>query len=142
MTHVEYQQRISQFIDIALTDKESSELYTHLAECDECRMFMRISMSVRSRIADETLEEVPQSLDRRVLLSGPQRKSRPVRESRISPVWFTRISIPLPAAASLLFLVIVGSLLLSPLIIQEKPQGPDTPSRMLSRIPTSLQRPF
>jgi anti-sigma factor RsiW len=142
MTHDECQQSISLYVDNALSDKESSGLFAHLAGCDECRTFMKISMRVRAQSVDEESAEVPRDLDRHVLSSVKGRSVDSNRRSWYSPVWFTRISIPLPAAASLLFLIIVGSLLVSPLLTQGSQAKPEIPAELLSRIPSSLQRPF
>ena len=142
MTHDEYQQRISLYVDNALSDKESSELFAHLADCSVCRMFMKINLRVHSQIVNEELEEVSQALDRRVLSAVAHDNVSPVRQSWYSPVWFTRISIPLPAAASLLFLIIVGSLLVSPLLTQGNQQRSEIPPELLSKVPPSLQKPF
>ncbi len=142
MTHDDYQQHISLYVDHALNDKESSRLFAHLAGCSDCRTFMQIAMRVRSQIANEELAELPRSLDSRVLSTVARGKAAAARRAWYAPVWFTRISIPLPAAASLVFLIIVGSLLFSPLLVQESHQRPEIPPELLSKIPSSLQRPF
>jgi anti-sigma factor RsiW len=142
MTHTEHQQRISLYIDNALSDKESAELFAHLAGCDECRTFMKISMRVHSHITSEELAEVPSSLDRRVLSSVGRETAEVNRSSWNTPIWFTRVSIPLPAAASILFLIIVGSLLFSPVLAEDRQQRTEVPAELISKIPSSLQRPF
>ena len=40
MTHAEHEQLISLYIDKGFNDKESSELFAHLAECSECRTYL------------------------------------------------------------------------------------------------------
>ena len=103
---------------------------------------MKITMSVHVHVADEELEEVPASLDRRVL-SSVARESAEIEQSKwYSPVWVTRIVIPLPAAASILFLIIVGSLLFSPLLSQQLPQRVEIPAPLVSKLPPSLQNSF
>jgi anti-sigma factor RsiW len=142
MTHAEHEQLISLYIDKGFNDKESSELFAHLAECSECRTYLKISMRVRNQIAHEELVDVPRSLDRRVLASVARENAAPKRQTWYSPVWFTRISIPLPAAASIVFLLIVGSLLFSPLLLPEHRQRAEVPAELMSKIPPSLQRAF
>jgi anti-sigma factor RsiW len=142
MTHTEHQQRISLYVDNVLNDKESSELFAHLAGCDECRTYMKISMRVRSQITNEELADVPRTLDRRILASVARENAALERRTWYSPVWFTRISIPLPAAASIVFLLIVGSLLFSPLLSPEHQQRAEVPSELMSKIPPSLQKAF
>ena len=142
MNHQPYQERISLCIDNALSDKESAKLFAHLSRCNNCREFMKSTMAVRAHIADEKLAEVPLSLDRRVLSSVAGKTVQGERSAWYEPAWFTRISIPLPAAASILFLIIVGSLLLSPIIAQEPQHRTEIPAPLASKIPSSLQKQF
>ena len=140
MTHEHYQQRISLYVDNALSDKNTATLFAHLSRCDNCRAFMRSALSLHAHIAEEELAEVPLSLDRRVLASVAAASDQSERRPWYAPMWFTRISIPLPAAASILFLIIVGSLLLSPILAQEPQHQTEIPASLMSRIPASLQR--
>jgi anti-sigma factor RsiW len=142
MTHTDHQQRISLYIDNVLNDRESSELFAHLAGCSECRTSMRISMHVRTQIANEELSDVPQTLDRRVLASVAHANATLERQTWYSPIWFTRISIPLPAAASIVFLLIVGSLLFYPLLTPEQQQQVKVPAELMSKVPSALQKAF
>ncbi len=142
MAHTEQEQLISLYIDSALSDKDSSALFAHLTGCSECRMHMKIATSIHSQIAGEALADVPLSLDRRVRASVARESAAPKRQSWYSPIWFTRISIPLPAAASIVFLLIVGSLLFSPLLTNEPQQRTEIPSELMSKVPASLQRAF
>jgi hypothetical protein len=140
MTHEHYQQRISLYIDNALNDKESAELFAHLSGCPDCRIFMKLTTRVHAQIAEEELSEVPSSLDRRVLASVAMKSAQAGQRSWYAPMWFTRISIPLPAAASILFLIIVGSLLFSPIISQEPQHRIEIPAPLESKIPSALQK--
>jgi hypothetical protein len=102
---------------------------------------MKVTMRVRSHIAGQELAEVPSALDHRVLASV-RREAAAVREKKswFAPVWFTRISIPLPAAASIIFLTIVGSLLFAPMLISGDKPSPDVSWQQISRIAPELQR--
>jgi anti-sigma factor RsiW len=140
MTHEHYQQNISLHIDNELNDKELAELFSHLAGCADCRMFLKATMHVHAAVVTEEPAEVPLSLNRRVLTSVMTKSVRAQRRAWYAPVWFTRISIPLPAAASILFLIIVGSLLFSPILSQEPPRQMEIPAPLLSRIPPSVQK--
>jgi anti-sigma factor RsiW len=140
MNHEPYQQRISLYVDNALNDKDTAKLFAHLARCTDCRAFMKSTVSVHAHIAEEELAEVPLSLDRRVLASVATASDQSERRPWYAPMWFTRISIPLPAAASILFLIIVGSLLFSPILAQEPQHQTEIPASLMSRIPASLQR--
>lgn len=140
MNHQPYQERISLYVDNALNDKESAKLFAHLSRCDDCRVFMKLALRVHTHIAEEDLADVPLALDRRVLGSVATKSIQVQQAPWYAPVWFTRISIPLPAAASILFLIIVGSLLLSPILSQEPQRQTEIPAPLMSRIPSSLQR--
>jgi hypothetical protein len=102
---------------------------------------MRMTMQVRSHIASQELAEVPSTLDHRVLASVRQEVAAVRGKKRwFEPVWFTRISIPLPAAASIVFLLIVGSLLFSPLIFQEESPQPETRIEQTLPLPPELHK--
>jgi anti-sigma factor RsiW len=140
MTHEHHQQRISLYADNALNDRETAKLFAHLSRCNECRAFLKMTLHLHAHIVDEKLEEVPHSLDRSVLADVAAKAVSAQSNAWYAPVWFTRISIPLPAAASILFLIIVGSLLFSPILAQ--PPQPETkiPAQLESKIPASLQQ--
>ena len=140
MTHEPYQQHLSLYVDNALNDKDAAKLFAHLSRCADCRTFMKLTVGVHAHIAEEELAEVPLSLDRRVLASVAAASDQSERRPWYAPMWFTRISIPLPAAASILFLIIVGSLLLSPILAQEPQHQTEIPPSLMSRIPSSLQK--
>jgi anti-sigma factor RsiW len=140
MNHERYFEFVNLYVDNELDDKTSAELFAHLGACETCREFMRTTMRVRSHIASQELAEVPLALDRRVLASM-RREVTTVRERGrwFKPVWFTRISIPLPAAASIIFLVIVGSLLFSPLLLREERPPQQVNVEQVMPIPPELQ---
>jgi anti-sigma factor RsiW len=141
MNHERYFEFINLYIDNQLGDRESAELFAHLGTCEACREFMRTMMQVRSHIASQELAEVPLTLDRRVLASV-RGEAAAVREKKrwFEPVWFTRISIPLPAAASIILLVIVGSLLFSPLLLHEEKPRQEVKLEQMMPIPPELQK--
>jgi anti-sigma factor RsiW len=139
MAHTHFQELISLHVDNELSDTESAELFAHLATCDACRKFLRTTMSIRSQIANEELAEVPESLDRRVL--GVRQPIPDLKVSRewLAPLWWTRISIPLPAAASLAFLILFCTLLISPIIFSQKATQ-ETSTETTSRVPLEIQK--
>ena len=141
MNHERYFEFINLYIDNQLGDRESAELFGHLGTCEACREFMKVTMRVRSHIAGQELAEVPSALDHRVLASV-RREAAAVRGKKrwFEPVWFTRISIPLPAAASIIFLVIVGSLLFSPLLLHEEKPRQEVKVEEMMPIPPELER--
>lgn len=140
MTHEHYQQCISLYVDNTLSDKKTARLFAHLSRCDECRTFLKATLRLHAHIVEEKVEEVPHSLDRRVLADVATNAIPAQRRAWYAPMWFTRISIPLPAAASILFLIIVGSLLFSPILEQPPRHQTQIPEPLVSKIPASLQK--
>jgi anti-sigma factor RsiW len=140
MSHSDYQEQVSLYVDGILDDKASASLFAHLSECVKCRLLLKVSMRVREHVAERNLEMTPLSLDRRILGSIPslEKNSSPW----YAPVWFTRISVPLPAAASIVFLIIVGCLLFSPLLAQGQKQETEVPAPFVDKIPPELRTPF
>ncbi len=142
MNHIEYQEQVSLCVDGVLADKASANLFAHLAECEECRSLLRVSMSLREHMAEQELESTPLLLDRRILGSIPATEREKRSSPWYAPVWFTRISVPLPVAASIVFLIIVGSLLFSPLLLQDPKRESEIPRPFVDRIPLELQTTF
>ena len=140
MNHQNYQERIGLYVDNALSDSESAKLFAHLSRCDDCRAFVKATMAVHAHIAEEELAEVSLSLDRRVLTSVATASDRSERRPWYAPIWFTRISIPLPAAASILFLIMVGSLLVGPILAQSPQHQTEILEQLVSKLPASLQQ--
>jgi anti-sigma factor RsiW len=138
--HERYVEDISLYVDRRLGDGESAKLFAHLSRCAECRSYLKSATHVHSHIADEPLEEVPDSLDRRVLDDVAAASAPKEHDAWYAPIWFARISIPLPAAASILFLIIVGSLLFSPILAQPPERQPEVPAQLISKIPQQLQQ--
>ncbi|HEY6951069.1 MAG TPA: zf-HC2 domain-containing protein [Bacteroidota bacterium] len=140
MNHTYFQELISLHIDNELTDAQSAELFAHLAECNPCRSFLKTTMIIRSHIAHNQLADVPQSLDRRVLGFREQILRPAARNARLAPLWWTRISIPLPAAASLAFLIVFCSLLFAPIVASEKDNSAKPPAEAITNIPPEIQK--
>jgi len=140
MSHNDYQEQVSLYIDGVLGDKASANLFAHLAECEECRSLLKVSIRLREHVAEQELETTPSSLDRRILgsISAVEREKK--SSPWYAPVWFARISVPLPAAASIVFLIIVGSLLFSPLLSQPSSREAEIPKPFVDKIPPELQR--
>lgn len=140
MNHDQFQELVNLYIDNGLNDSQSVEMFAHLSACNDCRNLMRSSLQVRSYYQHMELEEVSSSLDHRVLANV---STTPVKSARIIfhiPFWFIRISIPLPAAASIIFLLLVGSFLLSPILLEEPKPQVDKQAEVISKMRPELQQ--
>jgi anti-sigma factor RsiW len=139
MNHTHFQELISLHVDNEINDTESAELFGHLATCDACRRFLTTTMSIRSQIAHEELAEIPETLDRRVLgEEQSQSAKRPL--DWLAPMWWTRISIPVPAAASIAFLILVGTLLFSPAIFSDQKPHQEAAQEAITKLPPEIQK--
>lgn len=120
MTHDEYQEQISQLIDGELGGEQQPALFTHLSACNECRLFLNSTITLRSKIAISPMP-VPQSLDQKMLSSF----STPlVYQFNARPAAFR-----LALAASIAFILLMGSILIGPQILrtEQTPQSNELP---------------
>jgi anti-sigma factor RsiW len=140
MTHLHFQELISLHVDNEITDTQSAELFAHLAACDGCRKFLRTTIRVRSHIAGQELSEVSQTLDRRVLEIVNRKTTHETRREWLAPFWWTRIIIPLPAAASLALLIIIGSLLVSPILVSQKSPQQRISAEEIAKVPPEIRK--
>ena len=62
----QYQENISQFIDGELDIESESNLFRHLGECNECRGFLKETMSLRSELLNMQAATVPELLNRKI----------------------------------------------------------------------------
>jgi hypothetical protein len=140
MNHERFQELVNLYIDEGLNDAQSMELFAHLSTCDNCRNIMRSSLRVRTFFQKEEMEEVPASLNARVYKSARMKTATPVRRNLFAPLWDTRILIPLPAAASIAILILIGSLLFSPLLFERPKQLRGNEIEMISNMPQEFQQ--
>jgi anti-sigma factor RsiW len=140
MNHNQFQEIVNLYIDGELDDSRSAEMFAHLSACSECRNLIRSSLRVRTYYQQMELQEVSSSLDCRVLSSVGITPTKMARRNFLIPLWFTRISIPLPAAVSIVFLILFGSLLLSPILFVEPKPQIDKQAEIISKMPQELQQ--
>ncbi len=138
MSHEHYEEHISAMLDNELSEGSMAELFAHLVECGTCREFFQSSLRLRAEMAAGADVRVPATLDARVQ-HGNLKKPRAV-SGFINRFWEGRISFPLPAAASLAFLLILGSLLISPALFMKPQPQPELPAEVLSKIPPELRQ--
>jgi anti-sigma factor RsiW len=104
----EYQQQISQYIDNQLEDSDTSELFRHLGDCEECRDFLKSILKLRSAILQDVL--------RQPSISGKRTRAK-----------VGKFSISYAAAAVIAFAMFVSGLVIfktfsRPQIVAEKTQ--------------------
>jgi anti-sigma factor RsiW len=116
MTCELYEEWISALIDRELKDEETGELFAHLSTCLKCRRSLECVLDLRSDLADEVPLLAPKELDEKVLRGETRPKLYAGdRKPMALLLWKRRISIPLPIAASIMIVLIAGSVALSSL---------------------------
>jgi predicted anti-sigma-YlaC factor YlaD len=63
----QYQEYISQFIDGELDSTSESNLFQHLGSCNECRGFLKETLSLHSELLNNQATIIPDSLNRTIL---------------------------------------------------------------------------
>ena len=63
----QYQEYVSQFIDSELNNAGESSLFHHLSSCDNCRGFLKETLSLRSDLLNKGATIVPEPLNRKIL---------------------------------------------------------------------------
>lgn len=142
MEHWRLQEQVSLLIDGLINDDDSIIVFAHLAECRECRNMMKVMKRVRSHWSEERLLRVPRSVEQRIATSISENRVASERKPLHTTLWFSNVSIPLPAAASILLLIIFSSLLLSPFVAGGQSQTRELPPELNHGVSRFLQQPF
>jgi anti-sigma factor RsiW len=105
---------MSALMDNELSDQEAKSLFGHLNSCEECREAFRSAQELRSNLKEQLPPIAPAELDEKVmsLIPHPRTYVGDRKAVRIV-VWRRRISLPLPVAAVLALLLIIGSAAIS-----------------------------
>jgi len=112
MTHDEYQEMVSQYIDEELDKKNEEVLFRHLGECNQCREFFRSSLVLRSQILG-TKEAAPSTLRHDF---ASQQTNQAVERDLLVLAWQRKV--PLPVAASVAIILLAGGLFFSSMTMQ------------------------
>lgn len=107
MTCEGYQERVSQLVDNELGERESPALLAHLSTCKECRRFLHSTLRLRSGLLEDAPLLAPSRLDQRVLsTAASEKRYTPDRPAARIISWRRRVSLPLPAAALVMVLLV------------------------------------
>ncbi len=109
-----YVEQLSALMDNELGDDEARSLFGHLNTCDACRKALRSAQELRSGLREETPPMAPAELDEKIMGLIPHAK-RYVGDRKALRIvgWRRRVSLPLPIAAIIAFLLVLGSAALS-----------------------------
>ena len=78
MTCEEYEEQLSAFVDGEVPLPESVQVFAHLAECGDCRMFLGALMKVKKSTSEEEIA-FPEELDEDIFAAVKQLRPVPVR---------------------------------------------------------------
>ena len=125
MTHEEYRELVSQYIDEELEEAIETVLFQHLGECSQCRDFLRSSLALRTQIL-RTKEAAPSALRPDF---AQQQEKQTIERDLLVLAWQRKV--PLPVAASLAMLILVGGLIFSSLV---------APNHEINQMPSEINR--
>ncbi len=109
----EHQIIISAYMDDEASPGESAGIFAHLAVCEECRLFLRTLTEMRLRAAREGGYEAPSAAEP-LAVSRTYGTAAPGKRPGVLIRFFRgRISLPVPIAAVLAAVVIIGGMLLT-----------------------------
>jgi len=118
MTCEETQSSISLFVDGALPAADEPDMFNHIGNCPECRTFMKDALYVRTTVAGSIGLTAPASLKERILRATVR---PPAARWGIPSI---RIAMPLSGALSLSVIVIIFTLLFSPIFLDDNSSAP------------------
>lgn len=109
MNCVSYQETLSAFLDGNSTETEAADAFGHLAGCETCRRFLRLTIELQHDLRAMPGPVVPARVDRRIMQIPSRQRSRPGSwPARFASLLRHRFDVPGPALAGglgLLFLV-------------------------------------
>ena len=75
MNCIHTQESFSQWIDGEFSISIEAELFGHLRDCEECRVFLKNLLKLNHELSSAQPQQVPASLDRRILSLPPSAKN-------------------------------------------------------------------
>jgi anti-sigma factor RsiW len=114
MTCETYEEQTSALIDHELNDAETEMLFVHLSTCRTCRHSLQSVLDLRSGLTEQVPPMAPKELDEKVMKRTARAQRAKVDRPAIRGLaWQGRISAPMPVAAGIVLLLMIGSFLLS-----------------------------
>lgn len=121
-----YQETLSAFLDGNTREQDAAEAFHHLAQCEDCRQFLRAVVELQHSLRAMPIPDVPPKIDRRIMRIPSQENSRRSPwPARLVSFFRKRSDVPVPALAggALLFLCAFGIsiwLLTRPALVPER----------------------
>jgi predicted anti-sigma-YlaC factor YlaD len=133
----QYQEFISQFIDGELDSVNELSLFQHLSTCDECRGFLKETMSLRSELLSKTSLHPNVELDARMrqTIFADQRMPYGFRAAGEKSI----ISRFIPIAISVVTIVLLAGVLILPSILLQRVN--DMESSRTSQVELMMKAP-
>ena len=98
---------ISIYVDEALSDEQTVELFSHLSGCPNCQGFLRSILDIHNAIVSASRPRAPLS-DRQFTFASVdiRGQSLPVTPSLLRSFWSRRLSLPISAAAMIVVVLL------------------------------------
>lgn len=109
-----YEEQLSALMDNELGDEQAKSLFGHLNTCEACRGAFRSAQDLRSSLREQVPPMAPAELDQKIMSLIPHTK-RYIGDRKAARIvgWRRRVSLPLPVAAIVAILLVLGSAALS-----------------------------
>ena len=109
-----YEEQLSAWMDNEINDEETKSLFGHLHGCQACREAFRSAQRLRLNLREEQPPMAPAELDEKVMSLIPRPRIYAGDRKAIRIVaWRRRVSLPLPVAAVVALLLMIGSAAIS-----------------------------
>jgi predicted anti-sigma-YlaC factor YlaD len=96
----EYQEALSAFLDGNSSEQEAANAFRHLAECENCRRFLKLAVELQHGLRAMPVPVIPVKLDRRIMRIPSHERSRQRRWSeKFVSLFQQRFNVPVPALA-------------------------------------------
>jgi anti-sigma factor RsiW len=145
MTCEHHEEQISALVDHELGDEESRGLFVHLSTCEMCRRSLQTVLDLRSDLHAQGSLTAPTEMDEKVIsrITSAQR-AQVDRKAIPRLAWHGRVSAPLPVAAGIALMLMIGSFLLSSVWpISTRPSAKENPEVLyMTIIPTVEVRAY
>lgn len=95
-----HQETLSAFLDGNSGEREAAEAFRHLAECEECRQFLRATIELQHGLRAMAQPAIPSAVDRRILqIPSREEGGRKGWPARVVSFLQHRFTVPGPALA-------------------------------------------
>jgi anti-sigma factor RsiW len=119
----EYELAVSRYVDGELESSLWTGLFSHMAKCERCARFLEQAISIRLELATEQQHQPAEEIIPLSMRASDEPAIRGVRRKILPALMQRRLSIPVPVASAIGFLLVIGTLVFSSLALRmQEPQ--------------------